>query len=146
MWFDGNAQEAVDFYVSVFKEAKILNTFHYPTDESMLLDFQKDLAGQPLSIEFLLFGQKFVAINAGPEFTFNEAVSFLVECEDQEEIDYYWENLTKNGGTESVCGWCKDKYGLSWQVCPKGMDKLIKNPQAYMNMMNMKKINIANLI
>lgn len=145
LWFNGNAQEAVEFYTTVFKDARIVTTFNYPTDESLLLDFQKDLAGKVLTLEFELFGQKFVAINAGPEFTFNESISFLVECEDQAEIDYYWEALTTNGGQESVCGWCKDKYGLSWQICPKKMDTLLHNPQSYANMMKMKKIIIADL-
>lgn len=145
LWFDHNAQEAVDFYLSVFKDAKILSTSHYPTEG--LDDFQKEFAGKVLTINFQLQGQEFTAINAGPEFKFNESVSFLINCRDQEEIDYYWDSLTKNGGEESVCGWLKDKYGLSWQVVPKNMDELVSssNPKAFAAMMQMKKIIIAEL-
>jgi predicted 3-demethylubiquinone-9 3-methyltransferase (glyoxalase superfamily) len=144
LWFDHNAKEAIDFYVSVFSDAKIINTSYYPkTKEEGLADFQKDLAGDVLTIDFELFGQRFVAINAGSEFKFNESVSFMIACEDQEEIDYYWEKLTADGGQESVCGWLKDKYGLSWQVTPKDMDALIKKPGAFQTMMKQKKIIIA---
>lgn len=88
LWFDGNAKEAVDFYVSVFPESKITSTTYYPMEG--LLDFQRPLAGKELTVEFILAGQTFVAINAGPEFTFNESISFSIGCKDQEEIDYYW--------------------------------------------------------
>ena len=145
LWFDGNAKEAVDFYVSVFKDAKIVATSYYPkSKEEGLADFQQDLAGKELTVEFELFGQRFTAINAGPEFKFNESVSFLVACEDQDEIDYFWESLTADGGAESVCGWLKDKYGLSWQIAPKNMEELMKRPNAFANMMKMKKIVIAD--
>lgn len=144
LWFDHNAKEAIDFYVSVFPDAKIINTSYYPkTKEEGLADFQKDLAGDVLTIDFELFGQRFTAINAGSEFKFNESVSFMISCEDQEEIDYYWENLTADGGKESVCGWLKDKYGLSWQVTPQNMEELIKKPGAFQTMMKQKKIIIA---
>jgi len=141
LWFDGNAKEAVDFYVSVFPDSKIVSTSYYPNEG--LADFQKDLAGKELTIEFELSGNPFVAINAGPEFKFNESVSFSIPCEDQEEIDYYWEKLSKVPESEQ-CGWCKDQYGLSWQVVPKNMEELMKRPDAFAHMMQMKKLTIAD--
>ena len=142
LWFKGNAKEAVDFYLSVFPESKIIVMHYYPTEG--LADFQKEFAGKILTIEFELLGQRFVAINAGNEFTFNEAVSFAIPCKDQKEIDYYWDTLSKNGGQESVCGWLKDKYGLSWQVYHEGIDEWVKDPKAFAKMMTMKKIIIAD--
>jgi predicted 3-demethylubiquinone-9 3-methyltransferase (glyoxalase superfamily) len=141
LWFDGNAKEAVEFYTSVFPDSNVLSISYYP--EEGLLDFQKDLAGKELTIDFELSGNRFTAINAGPEFKFNEAVSFLITCEDQDEIDYYWEKLSSVPEAEQ-CGWCKDKYGLSWQVVPKGMETLMNNPDAFANLMQMKKIVIAD--
>ncbi len=143
LWFDHNAEEAVQFYLSVFKDSKITQTMRYP--EEGLADFQREFAGKVLTIEFELFGQKFVAINAGSEFKFNESVSFMVSCKDQEEIDYYWDALTAGGGEESMCGWLKDKYGLSWQVAPEGIDEKVQNPESFARMMQMKKIIIADL-
>lgn len=149
LWFDGNAKEAVDFYVSVFPDSALVSTTYYPMEG--LLDFQQSLAGKELTVEFKLAGQTFVAINAGPEFTFNEAVSFSIGCKDQAEIDYYWEKLSKVPESEQ-CGWCKDQYGLSWQVVPESMDELMldQNGQyssgAFQAMMQMKKIDIAGLI
>lgn len=144
LWFDGNAKEAVDYYVSVFPDGKVLSTVYYPkSKEEGLADFQKDLAGKPLVIEFELDGQHFVAINAGPEFKFNEAVSFSIGCKDQDEIDYFWEKLSSVPESEQ-CGWCKDKFGLSWQVVPRGMGELMKRPNAYAHMMKMKKIVIKD--
>ena len=142
LWFKGNAEEAVNFYLSVFPESKIISTMYYPKDG--LADFQKEFAGKILVIEFELFGQRFMAINAGPEFTFNEAVSFNIACKGQAEIDYYWNKLTTDGGEESVCGWCKDRYGLSWQVNPENMGDLMKKPGAFAKLMEMKKIIIAD--
>lgn len=145
LWYDGNAEEAVDFYVSVFKEAKVVATSYYPkSKEEGLADFQQNLAGKVLTVDFELFGQRFTAINAGPEFKFNESVSFMVACKDQEEIDYYWEKLTNGGGEESVCGWLKDKYGLSWQIAPENTEELLKKPGAFARMMKMKKLVIAD--
>ncbi len=145
LWFNGNAAEAVDFYLSVFPDSKKISTSYYPNSvEEGLADFQKDMAGKELTVDFELFGQRFTAINAGPEFTFNESVSFLIACKDQAEIDYYWEKLTAEGGEESVCGWLKDKYGLSWQVTPANMEDLMKKPGAFAKMMKMKKLIIAD--
>ncbi len=143
LWFKGNAQEAVDFYLSVFPEGKILSTSYYPTEG--LLDFQKEFAGKVLAIYFELFGQQFVAINAGNEFTFNEAVSFNIACKDQAEIDYYWQKLALDGGQESQCGWCKDKYGLYWQINPENIEELMRKPGAFSKLLEMKKIDIAAL-
>lgn len=144
LWFDGNAQEAVDYYVSVFKDAKILSTEKYPNSvEEGLADFQLELAGKVLTIEFELLGQHFTAINAGPEFKFNESVSFAVTCKDQEEIDYFWEKLSAVPESEQ-CGWCKDKFGLSWQIVPENMGELMQRPDAFAKMMQMHKLVIAD--
>lgn len=142
LWFNGNAKEAVDFYTSIFPNSKVVSTAYYPTEG--LLDFQKPLAGQPLTIEFELEGQHFTAINAGPEFKFTEAISFVIGCEDQAEIDYYWEKLSAVPEAEQ-CGWCKDKYGLSWQVVPKDIESIMSsNPDAFAKMLEMKKIVISD--
>ncbi len=141
LWFDGNAKEAVDFYVSVFPDSKIVSTAYYPNEG--LADFQKGLAGKELAIEFELSGNSFTAINAGPEFKFNESISFSIPCADQKEIDYYWEKLSRVPESEQ-CGWCKDKYGLSWQVVPSNMEELMKRPNAFANMMQMHKIIIED--
>lgn len=143
LWFKGNAEEAVDFYLSLFPGAKIITKSYYPTEG--LLDFQKEFAGKVLAIYFELLGEEFIAINAGPEFTFTEAVSFNISCKDQAEIDYYWEKLTQNGGSESVCGWCKDKYGLSWQVNPENIETMMLAPGAWEKLLGMKKIIIKEL-
>jgi predicted 3-demethylubiquinone-9 3-methyltransferase (glyoxalase superfamily) len=141
LWFDGNAQEAVDFYLSVFPDSSITSTSQYPTEG--LADFQKDMAGKVLVIEYELNGNPFMAINAGPEFKFNESVSFMVSCKDQEEIDYYWEKLSAVPESEQ-CGWCKDQYGLSWQIVPENMDELMGKPHAFERLMEMHKIVIAD--
>ena len=143
LWFDGNAEEAVNYYVSVFPGAKILSTEYYPnTVEEGLADFQVNLAGKVLTIEFDLAGMQFIAINAGPEFSFNESVSFAVSCKDQAEIDYYWERLSNTPESEQ-CGWCKDKFGLSWQIIPENMGELMKSPNAFSTLMQQKKIVIS---
>lgn len=144
LWFDENAKEAADYYVSVFPNSKIISTLNYPNSaEEGLADFQLDRAGKLLIVEFELNGTRFVAINAGPQFKFSEAVSFSIACEDQAEIDYYWEKLSKVPESEQ-CGWCKDQFGLSWQVVPKNTDELLKRPNAFANMMQMHKIVIAD--
>ncbi|MGZ6004796.1 MAG: VOC family protein [Candidatus Saccharimonadales bacterium] len=142
LWFNGNAKEAVDFYVSVFSNSKILSTENYPKSaKEGLADFQKDLAGKVLAIEFELDGVGFTAINAGPEFSFSEAISFAIACEDQAEIDYFWDKLSSLPEAEQ-CGWCKDKYGLSWQIIPCNMPELMKKPKAFSTLMRQKKIII----
>lgn len=142
LWFNGNAQEAVDYYLSVFKNSEIVQTVHYPNStEEGLADFQKDLAGKVLTIDFVLEGMRFTAINAGPEFSFSEAISFVITCKDQAEIDYFWEKLSSVPQSEQ-CGWCKDKFGLSWQVVPENMGELMQRPNAFAHMMQMKKLII----
>lgn len=140
LWFNGVAKEAVDYYVGVFPGGKIVETAYYPTEG--LLDFQKALAGKELTIDFELAGVRFTALNAGPEFMFNESVSFVVECKDQEEIDYFWERLSKVPEAEQ-CGWCKDQFGLSWQIVPEDMGTYMKRPGAFAKLLQMKKLKIA---
>ena len=143
LWFDGNASEAVDYYVSVFPDGKILGGSSYPNSaDEGLADFQQELAGKALTVDFEIMGTRFTAINAGPEFKFNEAVSFVVPCKDQSEIDYYWERLSAVPESEQ-CGWCKDKYGLSWQIVPENMEDLMQKPDAFKTLMNQHKIVIA---
>src|SRR5437660_11066359 len=120
LWFDTESQEAAEFYVSVFPNSKVAAVTHYT-------EAGPRPAGEVLTVEFVLDGQEFTAINGGPEFTFDEAVSFLITCADQAEVDYYWEKLSE-GGEEGPCGWLKDKYGLSWQVVPGGMAELFADP------------------
>lgn len=149
LWFDGNAKEAVDYYVSVFKDAEITATTYYPTEG--LAEFQQALAGKELTVSFRLQDMDFVAINAGPEFKFNESVSFAVSCTDQAEIDYYWDKLSAVPESEQ-CGWCKDKFGLSWQIVPANMEELMngpngsQNPKAFAVMMQQHKIIIQELL
>lgn len=143
LWFNGNAKEAVEYYVSVFPNSKIVSIENYPNStEDGLADFQEDLAGKPLTVEYELDGQHFTAINAGPEFSFSEAVSFAVFCKDQEEIDYYWDKLSHVPESEQ-CGWCKDQFGLSWQIVPENMRELMKKPDAFKKMMQMHKLVIS---
>jgi predicted 3-demethylubiquinone-9 3-methyltransferase (glyoxalase superfamily) len=143
LWFDTEAEEAAEFYTSVFDDSRIVNVMHYT-------EAGPRPAGTVLTVEFELRGQRFVAINGGPEFKFDEAVSFQIDCEDQEEIDYFWERLTE-GGRESQCGWLKDRFGLSWQVVPTGMEELFSDPdkerarRAMEAMLKMGKIDIAAL-
>lgn len=146
LWFNGNAQEAAEFYMTVFPEGKMEITEYYPSSaEEGLADFQLDFAGKPLTVEFEVLGMKFVGINAGSEFTLSEAVSFSIACETQDEIDYYWEQLSAYPESEQ-CGWCKDKFGLSWQIVPVNMDDLMRRPGAYAKMMDMKKIVIDDFL
>jgi predicted 3-demethylubiquinone-9 3-methyltransferase (glyoxalase superfamily) len=143
LWFDSEAEEAASFYLSVFKDSRIVNVTRYPQDSP-------GEAGTVMTVEFELDGQRFVAINGGPQFTFTEAVSFQINCADQDEVDYYWERLT-DGGEEGPCGWLKDRYGLSWQVVPAGMDELFTDPdparaqRAMQAMLKMSKLDVAAL-
>ena len=121
LWFDREVEEAAQFYCSIFENSRIVSVLHYPE--------ASDSAGQVLTVEWELGGQRFVGINGGPEFKFSEAVSLSISCKDQGEIDYYWEKLT-DGGEESMCGWLKDRYGLSWQVVPEGIDDLFADEDA----------------
>ncbi len=141
LWFDTQAEEAANFYCEVFENSRILKIDHYPTEG--LADFQKDFAGKVLTVQFELNGQTFMALNGGPTFKFSEAVSFMVDCKDQAEIDYFWEKLSYVPESEQ-CGWCKDKYGVSWQVTPEQrMAEL--TPKQFATMLEMKKIDIAAL-
>lgn len=141
LWFDNEAEEAAEFYCGVFKNSRITNVTHYPTEG--LADFQKDFAGKVLTVRFELDGQTFMGLNGGPIFKFNEAVSLMIDCKDQAEIDYYWEKLSHVPEAEQ-CGWCKDKYGLSWQITPESMMPELK-PKQFAALMEMKKIDIAAL-
>lgn len=118
LWFDGQAEEAAHYYVSVFKNSGIGRITHYT-------EAGPGPAGSVVTVEFTANGQRFVAVNGRPEFTFNEAVSFQVRCDGQEEVDHYWARLTEDGGEPGPCGWLKDKYGVSWQVVPDGLVELI---------------------
>jgi predicted 3-demethylubiquinone-9 3-methyltransferase (glyoxalase superfamily) len=144
LWFDGNAEEAADFYVSLFKGSKILNIARYG-------EAGPGPAGAVMVVNFQIEGQDFIALNGGPLFKFTEAISFVINCQTQEEVDHYWNRLTAGGGQESQCGWLKDKYGLSWQVTPTILGELLadkdqKKAQRVMQaMLQMKKIDIAAL-
>jgi predicted 3-demethylubiquinone-9 3-methyltransferase (glyoxalase superfamily) len=144
LWFDNNAEEAVNLYTSIFKDSKILQTSRYS-------DAGPGPKGSVMTVSFQLFGLTFTALNAGPHFKFNESISFVVNCENQEEVDYYWNSLTKDGGSESQCGWLKDKFGLSWQIVPTVLSKLFANPDPVKSkrvmevMLKMKKMIIADL-
>jgi predicted 3-demethylubiquinone-9 3-methyltransferase (glyoxalase superfamily) len=144
LWFDTEAEEAAQFYCSVFEDSRIVSVTHY--NEAGPRE-----AGMVMTVEWELNGQRFVGINGGPEFKFDEAVSFGISCEDQDEVDYYWEKLTEGGGSEGPCGWLKDKYGLSWQVVPTGMEDVLNDPdpergrRAMEAMLKMRKLDIAEL-
>jgi len=137
LWFDSNAEEAVDFYLTVFKNSRRLEDLRTPDDSG-------DPKGRILTIAFELDGQKFTAINGGPIFKLTEAVSFVVRCDTQQEVDDYWSRLSAGGG-EVQCGWLKDKFGLSWQIVPARLPDLIKHPKAMQAMLQMKKLDIAEL-
>jgi predicted 3-demethylubiquinone-9 3-methyltransferase (glyoxalase superfamily) len=143
LWFDTEAEEAAEFYVSVFENSRIVGQTHYT--ESGPRE-----TGMVMTVEFELDGQRFVGINGGPNFKFDEAVSFEIDCETQQEIDYFWETLSE-GGEEGPCGWLKDRFGLSWQVVPTGMQEVFDDPdperadRAMKAMLKMGKIDIAEL-
>ena len=148
LWFDDQAEEAVNFYTALFKNSKIHRIFRYNEEAA-------EKTGRPvgsvLTIEFEIEDQKFVALNGGPLFKFNESVSFVVNCETQEEVDYFWQKLTADGGEESQCGWLKDKFGVSWQVTPTVLIDMLhdKDPEKAERVMNamleMQKIEISKL-
>lgn len=148
LWFDGNAEEAAAFYTAIFKDSEVGAKSKY-TEESSEVTRQKP--GSTMVVEFEIAGQKFVGLNGGPKFKFNEAISFQIACKDQEEVDYYWTRLTSDGGEESQCAWLKDKFGVSWQVIPTVLGKLISGPdaegakRAVAAMLKMRKIDIHAL-
>jgi len=137
LWFDANAEEAVGFYLSVFRNSRRTEEFRSPCQTSVP-------EGAILTISFELEGQQFVALNGGPDHRFNDAISFFVRCDTQREIDDYWAKLSE-GGSEIACGWLRDKFGLCWQIVPARMMELIKSPKAMAAMMQMKKLDIAEL-
>jgi predicted 3-demethylubiquinone-9 3-methyltransferase (glyoxalase superfamily) len=137
LWFDTQAEEAANFYCSIFKNSRIIEIGRRPDDSV-------GPKGSVLTVAFELDGLSFTALNAGPIFKFTEAISFTVRCDSQEEVDYYWSKLTA-GGSESQCCWLKDKFGLSWQIVPAKLPDLIKNPKAFQAMLRMTKADIAEL-
>src|SRR6266436_8975944 len=148
LWFDNNAEEAVNFYVSIFKNSKVVTITRYSEAAAHAAGRPK---GSVMTAAFQLEGQNFVALNGGPHFKFTEAISFAVNCETQEEVDYFWEKLTADGGSTGRCGWLKDKFGLSWQVNPVFLGDMLADPDAgkanrvMKAMMEMDKIDIAAL-
>jgi predicted 3-demethylubiquinone-9 3-methyltransferase (glyoxalase superfamily) len=144
LWFDQQAEEAANYYVSIFKDSKILSISRYN-------DAGPGPAGKVLVVKFQIEGQDFFALNGGPQFKFDEAISFAIDCQTQEEVDYFWNKLTADGGKESQCGWLKDKFGLSWQVIPRILIELLsdhdksKAGRVMQAMLKMKKIEIAAL-
>jgi predicted 3-demethylubiquinone-9 3-methyltransferase (glyoxalase superfamily) len=139
LWFRDNAEEAVEFYLSVFPNSRRISEMRAPVDTPSVP------AGGLLTVAFELDGLRFTALNGGPQYSFTPAVSFFVTCEDQKEIDYYWSRLTADGGKEVACGWLVDKFGLSWQIVPAKILGLLRHPKAMQAMMQMKKFNIAEL-
>ena len=145
LWFDwGQAEEAAEYDCSIFENSRIISKADYTEDSP-------GETGTVMVVEWEIRGQRFVGINGGPEFKFSEAVSFQINCDDQAEIDYFWDRFTADGGEEGPCGWCKDRYGVSWQVVPKGMDEMFSDPdpdranRAMKAMLQMRKIDLAAL-
>ena len=144
LWFDTEAEEAAEFYTSIFDNSKVLNVARYG-------EGGPGPAGQAITVEFEIEGRRFSALNGGPAFQFTEAVSFVVDCASQDEVDRYWSLLTEGGGSEGQCGWLKDKYGVSWQIVPSVLGQLISGPdeqasrRAMECMMGMHKLNISEL-
>ena len=147
LWFDTEAEEAAKFYCSVFKNSRVVKINRYVNEGQ---EIHGKEAGSVMAVEFEIAGQKFAALNGGPQFTFTEAVSFQVHCDDQDEVDYFWEKLT-DGGKEVACGWLKDKYGLSWQIVPKALFAMLssrdqeKTKRVTKAFLQMKKFDIAAL-
>lgn len=150
LWFDMNAEEAAKFYTSIFPNSTIGEITRYPETDPAITGMSIP-AGTVMSVEFFLDGQVFYGLNGGPQFTFSEAVSFEIYCEDQDEVDHYWNALTADGGEESQCGWLKDKFGVSWQVVPRRLYELLSDPdtdaaqRATDAMMTMRRIDVAAL-
>lgn len=149
LWFDDQAEEAANYYIGIFPDSRIVAVTRYPDAGR---EVHGRAAGSVLTVEFELSGQRYTALNGGPAFNFNEAVSLQIICETQEEIDHYWERLGEGGDPAAqVCGWLKDRYGLSWQVVPAGMEEMLKDSdspggrRAFEAMMGMKKLDIAEL-
>jgi predicted 3-demethylubiquinone-9 3-methyltransferase (glyoxalase superfamily) len=149
LWFDSEAEDAARFYTSIFEDAKIGRISRYP-------ETGQEITGKPpgsvLTVEFELKGEPFIALNGGPLFKFNESVSFLIDCVDQKEVDYYWDRLSEGGDPAAQqCGWLKDKFGLSWQVIPQALEEMINDPnkakseRTFAAMLKMKKIDVAAL-
>jgi predicted 3-demethylubiquinone-9 3-methyltransferase (glyoxalase superfamily) len=145
LWFNKNAEEAAKFYAATFPDSRVTGVHKAPSD------YPSGKAGDVLTVDFTVLGQPFVGLNGGPEFKFDEAISFQVFTDTQEETDRYWNAIVKNGGEESVCGWCKDKFGLSWQIAPRVLIDAMTGPdtaaakRAMDAMMTMKKIDIAKI-
>ena len=145
LWFDRNAEEAATFYVSLFPNSRITNVNRSPTD------FPSGKAGDVVTVDWELDGKPFTGINGGTDFQFNESISFLIDCQDQAEVDRYWEALIADGGEPSVCGWLKDKFGLSWQVVPHRLTEMYADPdraaagRAFDAMLKMTKLDVAEL-
>jgi predicted 3-demethylubiquinone-9 3-methyltransferase (glyoxalase superfamily) len=149
LWFDNNAEDAVEFYVSIFKNAKVSNVTRYGKEG---YEIHKKKEGTVMTIDFEIEGQKFLALNGGPLFKFNEAISFQIYCDTQKEIDYYWQKLTEGGDKNAqVCGWLKDKFGVSWQVVPLVLIKMLqdkdsnKTERVMKTMLQMNKLDINAL-
>jgi predicted 3-demethylubiquinone-9 3-methyltransferase (glyoxalase superfamily) len=138
LWFNKHVEQAAAFYVSIFPNSKILHVTYASSDTP------SGPKGSILTVNFLLYGQEFIGLNGGPNFTFNESISFVIPCKDQQEIDYFWEKLSAVPKSEQ-CGWLKDKFGLSWQVVPENLGDLIKTEKAMQAMLKMKKIIIDDL-
>jgi 2-polyprenyl-6-hydroxyphenyl methylase/3-demethylubiquinone-9 3-methyltransferase len=145
LWFDGQAEEAARFYAETFPDSQVVAIHRAPSD------YPSGETGDVLTVEFIVLGMPFVGLNGGPQFTFDEAISFQVYTEDQAETDRYWNAITRNGGTESACGWCKDRFGLSWQIVPRALLAAVTSPdraaakRAMDAMMQMRKIDIATV-
>ena len=144
LWFDHHAEEAANFYVSLFPNSRVVSVRHWPDGSS----FPK---GSAQGVEFELDGRLFLGMDAGPQFRFTEAISMFVDCKDQKEVDFLWRKLTENGGEESMCGWLKDRFGLSWQIIPAGLQEAlghsdpVKAGKATQAMLKMRKIDIAEI-
>ena len=149
LWFDNQAEEAARFYTSIFPKSKIGNITRYGQEG---FEIHGRPAGSVMTVEFELDGQSFTALNGGPQFKFTEAVSFVVNCDTQKDIDYYWDKLTAGGGKEVQCGWLKDRYGLSWQIVPAILRRMLQKPDATASdrvmkaLLQMKKLDIAALM